>query len=82
MLFLYGFLAAWFIFALLFFLSEEKGVPFTVLYSKDWMYYLLAAPVLLPIVIVLFPAVMAVRGYKRLQTFCKMHKMNKKNKDD
>ena len=78
MSFLYGFLAAWFIFALLFFLSEEKGVPFTILCSHDWVYYLIAAPVLVPIMIVLLPPAMMIRGYRKIHAAIKDAKMHKR----
>lgn len=63
--FLLGLLSVWFLTALVIFVAELTGHTIVHFFS-EWVYYLAAAPVLLPVCAVLFPCALAVRLWRKL----------------
>ena len=63
--FFIGFFAAWFIIAAFFFVTEETGHEVAHFFS-EWTYYILAAPVLLPVLAVAYPVALTKKVCRQL----------------
>lgn len=63
--FFIGFMTAWFIIAAFFFVAEETNHSVAHFFS-EWTYYILAAPVILPVLAVAYPIALTIKVCRQL----------------